>query len=88
METPPAIKQIEFTPEDHAKAAQIARRLGYVQTAYTSTSELWGLFCLPENPARNPDNRPTRGGCIIKTLNLGFLFIQDVEDFHLTDITK
>ena len=47
-ETPP-ITQIEMTDKDVEFAERIARRLGYVQTAYTSTSGLWGLFCLPDH---------------------------------------
>lgn len=82
----PPITQIEFGPEDHETAERIARHLGYEQTAYTSSSALWGLFCLPENPAR-PENRgkPHRGGCIIKTQQFGFLFVQDTEDLHFTE---
>lgn len=50
METPPTIDQIEFGESDFPIAEQIAKRLGYQQTAYTSTSALWGLFCLRDNP--------------------------------------
>lgn len=114
----PGITQLEFTPKDHTIAQRIAAHLGYQQTAYTSTSALWGLFCLPENPAditgercprcqdrpgrdglgrtckfcggdgwtrrpKYPRGTPTRGGVIIKTTELGFLFIQDTEDLGL-----
>jgi hypothetical protein len=47
---PPALTQVEMTDTDILIAEQMARKLGYEQTAYTSTSALWGLFCLPENP--------------------------------------
>lgn len=91
MEKPPPITPLEFTPEDHDRAAEMAKRLGYSQTAYTSTSDLWGLFCLPENyyvrgarletqAAKLPPYRP---GCIIKTKELGLLFVQDREDLGL-----
>lgn len=50
MEMPPTIDQVEFSESDFPIAEQIAKRLGYEQTAYTSTSAMWGLFCLPENP--------------------------------------
>jgi hypothetical protein len=60
------------------RAEGLAKRLGYQQTAYTSTSALWGLFCLPENPAHG--GWPTRGGCIINTTQFGLLFVQDEED--------
>lgn len=79
------LTQMEFQPEDFEQAYQIARRLGYQQMAYTSTSALIGIFCLPENPRRNPQHRPTQGGCIIKTKELGFLFVQDQEDLGLSE---
>jgi hypothetical protein len=80
-ETLTALCQMEFTDKDHEQAERIAAHLGYQQTAYTSTSALIGLFCLPENPAR-PENKgkPTRGGCVIKTKELGFLFVQTAEE--------
>lgn len=79
-----ALCQMEFTDADHAEAERIAAHLGYEQTAYTSTSALIGLFCLPENPA-HPENRgkPHRGGCVIKTKELGFLFVQTEEELGL-----
>ncbi len=68
------LTQEEFRPEDFPIAQVMARRLGYGDsTAYTSTSALWGLFCIPTRPAQH-------GGCIIKTRELGFLFVQDAED--------
>jgi hypothetical protein len=47
----PPITQLEMSEADIEFAEVIAKRLGYTQTAYTSTSGLWGLFCLAENPA-------------------------------------
>lgn len=87
LKTPP-ITQREFIGADFDAAERIARRLGYKQTAYTSTSGLWGLFCLPENPAhamRAADRKhpPYVGGCIIHTREFGFLFVQDCEDLGL-----
>jgi hypothetical protein len=89
----PALTQLEFTPRDHKIAERIARRLGYQQYAYTSTSTLWGLFCLPENPEHQPGAPnwagmrvkypPFRGGCVIKTKELGFLFVQNTEDLGM-----
>lgn len=76
---PPTITPLEFEPADHDRAEKMAQALGYEQTAYTSTSALWGLFCLPENPATHP-TMPHRRGCIIKTAELGLLFVQDDED--------
>ncbi len=81
MNTPPPIIQLEMTEADTREAQKLAKALGYEQIAYTSTSSLWGLFCLPENPAR-PENKgkPIHGGCIIKTKQFGLLFVQDTED--------
>lgn len=78
-ETQP-LTQVEFDDDDFAKAEQIAKALGYKQTVYTSTSALWGLFCLPENPAFVKRGEQVHGGCIIKTKELGLLFVQDGED--------
>lgn len=66
----------EFQDDDHKNAAKLARKLGYTQTAYTSSSALIGLFCLP-------DHAKHRRGCIIKTQELGLLFVQDAEDLLL-----
>ena len=77
------LTQIEFEGDDFDKAERIATKLGYAQTSYTSTSALWGLFCLPENPEYARPGQATTGGCIIKTRELGFLFVQDGEDLHL-----
>lgn len=95
LPTPP-LTQLEFDGEDFDKAERLAKALGYQQTAYTSTSALWGLFCLPENPYQSAASfaagstrmtkrpgahlPPYRGGCIIKTRELGFLFVQNDED--------
>lgn len=82
-ETTQPLTQEEFTEQDFDKAEKIARALGYEQTAYTSTSALWGLFCLPENPEYAKPGQAVVGGCIIKTRELGLLFVQDGEDLHL-----
>jgi hypothetical protein len=73
------LTMIEFSPGDHIAAENAARALGYTQTAYTSTSALIGLFCLPENPAYHP-HAPHVGGCLIKTRELGLMFVQDADD--------
>ena len=73
------LTQVKFDERDFEKAERIARRLGYKQTAYTTTSALWGLFCLPERALQ-------RRGCIIKTLELGLMFVQDLEDLLMEDI--
>lgn len=118
---PPAINQVEMSEEDIAFAERIAQKLGYVQTAYTSSSSLWGVFCLPENPAtvhgeccpkcqdkpgrdglgricqgcggsgwkRRPiPNGQTKGGCVIKTKEFGFMFVADLEDLQLHELAE
>ena len=77
----PNITQLEMDNKDLAKAEEVAKRLGYHQTAYTTTSSLWGLFCLAENPEHC--RGPRRKGCIIKTEQFGLLFVQDLEDLHM-----
>lgn len=86
IDIPPPINQLEFTKSDFPIAEEIARRLGYAQTAYTSTSGLWGLFCLPENPKHAKG--PYTGGCIIKTKQFGFLFVADLEDLHMSEVEQ
>ena len=78
-ENGPAITQMEFEDEDFELAERIAKRLGFTQTVYTSTSALWGLYCLP-------DRQTQRKGCIIKTKELGMLFVQDIEDMLMYDL--
>lgn len=75
----PVIEQIEMTDADIEFAERIAKRLGFSQTAYTSSSALWGLFCLP-------DHANHRHGCIIKTRQFGFLFVADLEDMQMHDL--
>lgn len=81
-ETQP-LTQVEFTEADHDVAERVARALGYQQTAYTSTSALWGLFCLPENPEHG--RGPYVERCIIKTRELGIVVVQTLEDLGLED---
>lgn len=80
-DTPPTITPLEFDDRDFDLAEQMARKLGYEQTAYTSTSALWGTFCLPENPEHA--RGPRHGGCIIKTREFGLMFVQTAEDLGL-----
>jgi hypothetical protein len=77
----PPITALEFEPQDFEKAERLAAALGYEQTAYTSSSALWGLFCLNENPATwRGAEQALRGGCIIKTAQFGLMFVQTTED--------
>jgi hypothetical protein len=77
------LTMVEFDEEDFEKAESIARELGYEQTAYTSTSNLWGLFCIGENPLHAKRSQQTNSGCIILTKELGFLFVQDGENLNM-----
>jgi hypothetical protein len=88
MKTPP-LTQVEMTEADIALAERIAHELGYEQTAYTSTSQLWGLFCLNENPATWRGNpQALKRGCVIKTEELGFLFVSGLDDLQLHDLAN
>lgn len=83
----PLIHQVEMSEGDIAVAQEVAARMGYGQTAYTSTSGLWGLFCLPENPATwKGKAQALTAGCVIKTKQFGFLFVADLEDMHMDDL--
>lgn len=70
------LTQCEFAPDDFPQAERMARHLGYTQTAYTSSSDLIGLFCLPDRATQHR-------GCVIKTVEFGFIFVQDLEDIGL-----
>ena len=78
---PPSITQLEMAEADIALAERAAKRLGFTQTAYTSTSGLWGLFCLP-------DHSKHKHGCFIKTQEFGLMFVSDLEDLQLHDLAK
>lgn len=73
METPPPLTQLPFEESDFKPAERMAKRLGFSQWAYTTSSALWGLFCLP-------DYQGQRKGCIVKTAEFGFLFVQCQSD--------
>jgi len=70
------ITQVEFDEPDFEVAEKMAKRLGYTQTAYTTSSALWGLFCLRDRASQ-------KTGCIIKTQEFGLMFVQDREDLNL-----
>jgi hypothetical protein len=76
MKNTQPLTQVEFAESDFEIAERVAKRLGYSQTAYTSTSALWGLFCLP-------DHASMREGCVIKTKELGIMFVQTLKDLNL-----
>ncbi len=77
----PPITALEMTESEIEFAEKIAARLGFRQTAYTSTSGLWGLFCLP-------DNAHHKHGCVILTKEFGFLFVADLEDCQLHELAE
>ncbi len=81
-EKPPGITPLVFKESDFPLAEIMAKKLGFTQTAYTSTSGLWGLFCLKDNPATRPAG-PKFDGCIIKTKEFGLLFVADAEDLGI-----
>ncbi len=69
----------EFSDDDFILAERMAKRLGFTQTAYTTTSALWGLFCLPDRASQ-------RHGCIVKSKELGLMYVQTLEDVHMSDL--
>jgi hypothetical protein len=83
MTQAPPITQLEMTQADIELAEKAAARKGYSQTAYTSTSGLWGLFVMRDH-ARDP--KPS--GCFIKTAEFGLLFVADLEDLQLHDLAQ
>jgi hypothetical protein len=83
METPPTITHVEMSEADYQLAGKAAKRLGYTQTVYTSTSGLWGVFCLRDH---DKDRKPA--GCFIKTAEFGLLFVSCLEDLQLHDLAK
>ena len=80
---PPVITQVEMTEADIELAEKAAARLGYTQTAYTSSSALWGLFCLRDSAK---DRKPEC--CFIKTAEFGLLRVSDLGDLQLHDLAE
>ncbi len=80
-QTPPVLNQVEMSNAEIELCEAAAKRLGYTQTVYTSTSGLWGLFCHRDSAK---DRKPA--GCFIKTKEFGTVFISDLEDLQLHDI--
>jgi hypothetical protein len=73
------LTMVEFKGDDFDKAEKVAKRLGFTQTAYTSSSALWGLFCLPDRPTQ-------KRGCVVKTRELGFMYVQCLDDMLMDDL--
>jgi hypothetical protein len=83
-EQPPSLTQLEMSEAEVSLCEEAAKRLGYEQTAYTSSSMIWGLYCLPENPKFR--NKPHRGGVFMKTAELGILFVAGLDDLQFHDL--
>lgn len=66
---------LEFsTDEDFATAERICRKLGYGDSwAYTTSSSVPGLYCLPTRPTQ-------RQKIVVKTSELGFIVIEEIEE--------
>ena len=72
------LTQREFTDKDFEGAKKLADILGYGEsTAYTSTSDLIGLHCMPDQQQYGSG---LMGGSIIATEEFGLMFVQTVED--------
>ena len=88
-EKAPIIEQVEMTEAEIEFAERIGRRMGYEQLAYTSSSSLWGVFCLNENPATwTGSPQALKAGCIIKTKQFGFMFVADLDDLQMHDLAE
>lgn len=77
----PKITMREFTPADFALAERVASRLGYKQTAYTSSSGCIGLFCINDRPTQ-------KKGVIIASEEFGIMFVSDLEDLLMYDLDE
>jgi hypothetical protein len=77
------LTMVEMTEADIAFAERIANRLRYTQTTYTTGSALLGLFCLRDS---DKDRKPN--ACVIKTKELGFMVVSDLEDLCLHDLAE
>lgn len=71
------IRSLPFEEEDWEKAEIFAKELGYTQTAYTSHGVFNELACIAD---REDYDMGKRSGAIIKTAELGFLFVQSDEN--------
>jgi hypothetical protein len=70
----PTLTMLEFAPEDHAPAIALCARLGYgTSYAYTSSSDIPGLYCLPLRASQ-------RQTVIVKTAEFGLIAVQTFED--------
>lgn len=72
---------VEMGEAELALAQKVAKRLGFKQTAYTSTSAIPGLFCLP-------DHAKHKHGVLAQSKELGLIWIADLEDLKLYDLAE
>ena len=80
MNTPTILTQLEMNEAQLERAQTLARRLGFQDsTAYTSTSALVGLNCLPLRSGQH-------GAVIVQTAELGMLVIATLEDVDAYDL--
>ena len=78
------LTQLEFKDSDFETSERIADYLGFKGNhAYASTSDLIGLFCMVD---AEQYARGKRGGCIIKTKEFGFMFVQIMEDIGFEEV--
>ncbi len=70
---------LPFTDNDFETAEEIALQLGRRETAYSSTSDVIGLYCAKRFSA---DKQIT----IIKTAEIGWLAVSTLEDLNLFDL--
>ena len=82
------IHSLLFEEEDFEKAEIFARELGYEQTVWTSHGVFNELACIADSEDYEDGKR---SGRIIKTAELGFVFVQTDEDllgWRLDDFLK
>ncbi len=77
----PILETLEMNEEEIEIAEKIAKKLGYSQTAYTSSSGLWGLNCIGNNEKH-------REGVVIKTKHYGFMFVADLQCMRMYELEK
>tara|TARA_R110000868_G_C10591080_1_gene739582 strand:+ start:142 stop:357 length:216 start_codon:yes stop_codon:yes gene_type:complete len=69
-----ALTLLEFSPDDFAPAHALCAKLGYgTSYAYTTSSEIPGLYCLPLRANQNTT-------VICKTAEFGLIAVQTFED--------
>lgn len=75
------LTQLEMSDADIEFAERIGRALGFNQLPYCSTSAIIGVQCLPDRDRQ-------KSGAVIKTKEMGFLFVSTIEDLNLDDLAE